>query len=182
MSRSLRFSRWALTLIVALVAVGMSVGSASAAPRGRPDSPPKDKPRLEYAYKLAQQRLQIQDLRLKRADDYAGKIDALVAKLKGKGQDTAKLEQAVAAFRSAMASAGQEWQTASDILTAHAGFDGQGKVTDATQAAATLKDAHSHMQQASKIGGGAYKDLRAAIVSYRKAHRAVVEPAAPPSP
>ena len=182
MSRIVRLSRWALALVIALVAVGMSFGSASAAPRGGPDRPPKEKPRLERAYKLAQQRLQIQDLRLKRADEYTGKIDALIAKLKGKGQDTTAIEQAVAAFRSTMAGARQEWQVASDILTAHAGFDGQGKVTDATQATATLKDAHNHMQQVTKIGRGAYKDLRAAIAAYRKAHRTVAEPPAPPSP
>jgi hypothetical protein len=182
MSTFARFSRWSLALLVALVAVGMTFGSAAAAPRNGNEGPPRKGPALERMYRIERQRLMVQDGRLKRADQYATKIDALIARLKGKGRDTAALEQAVAAFRASMATARHEWQAASDTLASHAGFDAQGKVTDATQAAATLRDAHNHMAQAAKAGFGAYKDLHAAIAAYRKAHRDVAEPAAPAAP
>jgi len=182
MSTFTRFSRWSLALLIALVAVGMSFGSAAAAPRNGNEGPPRKGQALERMYRIERQRLMVQDGRLKRADQYAAKIDALIARLKGKGRDTAALEQAVAAFRTSMATARHEWQSASDTLSAHAGFDAQGKVTDAAQAAATLKDVHGHMAKASQTGRSAYKDLHAALVAYRKAHRDVAEPAAPPAP
>jgi hypothetical protein len=137
---------------------------------------------LTRAYKLEQQRLRLQDVRLKTASQYAGKIDQLIAKLKAKGQDTAALEQAVAAFRTGITQARAEWQAASATLATHAGFDGAGKVTNADQARATLKDAHGHMEQAHTIARGAYQKLHAAIAAYRKAHRELKEPAAPPQP
>ena len=121
-------------------------------------------------------------MRLKNAGQYAGKIDELIAKLKAKGKDTAALEQAVAAFRSGIAQARAEWQAASATLSTHAGFDAAGKVTNADQARATLKDAHGHMEQAHTIAHAAYEKLHAAIVAYRKAHREVKEPVAPPQP
>jgi hypothetical protein len=57
-----------------------------------------------------------------------------------------------------------------------------GKFTDADQARATLKDAHSHMEQAYVIAHAAYVNLHAAFVTYRKAHREVKEPVAPLEP
>jgi hypothetical protein len=177
-----RFSRWTLTLLAALVAIGMSVGSASAAPASKPTTPKPTNAALARTYKLEQDRLRLQDVRLKNAIQYAGKIDQLIAKLKAKSQDTAALEQAVAAFRTSIASARAEWQAASATLATHAGFDSAGKVTDATLASATLKDAHGHMERAHTIARGAYAKLHAAIVTYRKAHREVIEPVAPPQP
>jgi len=176
-----RFSRWTLALLVALVAAGMSFGSASAAP-SKPTPPNPSNTALTRSYKLEQDRLKVQDVRLNNAVKYAGKIDELIAKLKAKGQDTAALEQAVAAFRAEIAKARAEWQAASTTLAAHAGFDAAGKVTNADQARATLKDAHDHMEQTHSIARGAYEKLHAAIVAYRKAHREVKEPAAPPQP
>ena len=177
-----RFSRWTLALLVALVAVGISFGSASAAPAAGTGGPTKADLALSRMYKAEQQRLKLQDARLKNAGQYAGKIDSLIAKLKAKGKDTAALEQAVAAFRTGIAQARGEWQAASATLATHAGFDGSGKLINADQARATLKDAHSHMEQAHTIARGAYKKLHEAIVAYRKAHREMKEPVAPPQP
>jgi len=176
-----RFSRWTLALLIALVAVGMSFGSASAAP-AKPKPTPPANAALSRTYKVEQNRLKLQEARLKNADKYAGKIDELIAKLKAKGQDTAALEQAVAAFHADIAKARAEWQAASTTLAAHAGFDAAGKVTNADQARATLKDAHGHMEQAHTIAYGAYEKLHAAIAAYRKAHREVTEPVAPQQP
>jgi len=177
-----RFSRWTLGLLVALVAVGISFGSASAAPSSKPTTPKPANAALARTYKLEQNRLRLQDVRLKNADQHAGKLDQLIAKLKAKGQETTVLEQAVAAFRTDIAHARAEWQAAEAILATHAGFDNDGKVTNADQARATLKDAHNHMQQARTIARGAYEKLHAAVVAYRKAHREVKEPVAPPQP
>ena len=181
MSRIAWFNRWTLALLAALVAVGMSFGSAYAAPAGGAGAT-KGNPALSRMYRDEQQRLKLQDARLKRAAEYVAKIDSLIARLKVKGKDTAALEQAAAAFRAGIAQARAEWQAASDLLAAHAGFDAAGKVSDADQARATLKDAHSHMEQAHTVARGAYKSLHEAIVAYRKANREVKEPVAPVQP
>jgi hypothetical protein len=172
MLRIAHYSRWMLALIVALAAFGMSLGSASAAPASAGNAAGAGpNARLAAQLRVERQRLKVQDIRLKRADEFAGKIDALIAKLKAKGQDTTALEQAVASFRTGMASARAEWQAASDTLATHAGFDDAGKVTDVTAARATLKDAHGHMEQAHTIGKLAFRDLRTTLIAYRKAHR-----------
>ena len=176
-----RFSRCSLALLAALVAFGMSLASASAAP-AKPTPPNQANAALSRTYKLEQDRLKIQDARLKNAAQYAGKIDEQVAKLKAKGQDTAALEQAVAAFRAELAKARAEWQAAGAALSTHAGFDAAGKVTNADQARATLKDAHDHMEQAHTIAHAAYDKLHDAVVAYRKAHREMKEPVAPAQP
>jgi hypothetical protein len=175
-----RFSRWILALLIALVAVGMSFGSAAAAP-AKPTPNPSNTA-LTRSYKLEQNRLKVQDVRLNNAGKYAGKIDELIAKLKAKGQDTAMLEQAVAAFRAEIVKARADWQAANAALATHGGFDAAGKVTNADQARATLKDAHGHMEQAHSIAHAAYQKLHTAVVAYRKAHREVKEPVAPPQP
>ena len=182
MSRIAHFSRWTLALLIALVAVGMSFGSASAAPASGSPAPKPANAALTRAYKLERERLKLQDVRLRNAGLHAAKLDELIAKHKGKGQDTAALEQAVAAFRSSIDGARAEWQAASATLATHAGFDGDGKVTNADQARATLKDAHGHFEQTHKIARGAYEKLHAAIIAYRKAHRDAKEPIAPPQP
>jgi hypothetical protein len=182
MSRFTLIGRWSLALVVALVALGASFGSTFAAPAGPQARAERGYRRLERALKVEQQRLTTQDERLNRATMHAGKIDALIAKLKAKGKDTAALEQAVAAFRSGIANARVEWQAASDTLAGHGGFDASAKVDDAAQAEATLKDAHAHMQQVHEIMRGAYRDLHAAVAAYRKANREAAEPPAPPAP
>ncbi len=177
-----RFSRWTLALLVALVAVGMSFGSASAAPVPPSGGTAKAELALSRTYKAEQKRLKLQDARLKRATDYATKIDSLIAKLKAKGKDTAALEQAVAAFRSGIAQARAEWQADRATLATHAGFDADGKVSNADQARTTLKDAHSHIEQVRTIARATYEKLHTAIAAYRKAHREVAEPVTPPQP
>ena len=95
-----RLSRWTLALLVALIAVGMSFGSVSAAPAASAGGTTKADLALSRMYKAEQQRLKLQDARLKRVTDYTTKIDGLIAKLKAKGKDTAALKQAAAAVDS----------------------------------------------------------------------------------
>jgi hypothetical protein len=175
-------NRWLLTLLVALAAIGTSFDSASAAPATPPSGSTKAELALARTYKAEQKRLQIQDGRLTRAVTHAAKIDSLIAKLKAKGKDTTALEAAVAEFRSGIGQARAEWQAASATLTTHAGFDGDGKVSNADQARTTLKEAHGHMEQAHTIAQAAYQKLRAAIAAYRKANRGVAEPVEPQQP
>ena len=179
MVRIAHLSRWVLALLVALVAVGMDFGSAAAAPAS-PKPPVHQK--LTQMYRFEQQRSKIQGERLKRTVAFASKLDQLIARQKDKKQDTAALERAVGSFRAALDRAWAEWQAASTGLTAHAGFDNDGKVTNADQAGATLKDAHGHMEQAHTIARNALRELHGAIAAYHKAHRGAPEVPMPLEP
>jgi hypothetical protein len=106
----------------------------------------------------------------------------VIATAKAKGKDTSALEQALATFRQKLATARTAWQSASDTLATHAGFDAQGKVTDAATARETLKSARSAMLSAHATVVGARVELRQALAAFRKANRGVVIPDAPPVP
>lgn len=173
--------RFTIALLVALMAIAATVGSAFAAP-GPGNQPPANPAGLTRAYREQQARLKLQDLRLKHAAEFAGKVEAMVAKLKAQGKDTAALERALAEYRAAIERARSEWQAAAATLAKHAGFGDDGKVTNADQARATLKDAHGHMEQTHKIAHEAFVALRKAMAEFRKANRGTPELPQPQEP
>jgi hypothetical protein len=174
-------SRWILALMIALVAAGMSFGHVAAASADGAGQP-RANMRLAQMYRVEQLRLRVQGERLNRTNLFAARFDTLIAKLKAKGQNTVALEQALAAFRAATWQARAEWNAAKSTLVTHAGFGAGGNMTDAAQARATVQAAHDHMQQAHVLAKGAFRDLRAAFVAYRKAHRNVPDVPAPIEP
>jgi hypothetical protein len=165
-----RIFRWTLTLAVVLVALCASLGSAAAAPRAA-DTPPPDNARLERTYKAERMRLREMERHFQQAGAYAGEVARMIARLKQRGVDTMPLDRALAAFRGRMLEARGHWERARDALTAHAGFDAQGHVTNAAQALATVTAAHNQLQQAAAIGEVALRDLRAAVAAFRNTHR-----------
>ena len=160
--------RLTIALLAALVAILAGAGSAFAAPSGERKEPPKPNIALSRAFREEQQRLKAQDFRLKAALEKATYVDKVIAGMQAKGKDTTALQAAVDAYRAGMASARAEWQLAADGLAAHAGFDADGKVTDATAARAMLKDAHSHMEQAGVLMKQATETFHKAMEAFRK--------------
>jgi hypothetical protein len=165
-----RIARWLLTLSVALVALFATFGSAAAAPRAG-DPPPDSKPRLERAYKEEQQRLAAMEQRFKEAGAFADNVAGMIVKLKEHGVDTARLERALAAFRARMADAHGQWEAAREVLTAHAGFDAEGHVTDMRQARATVAQAHLHLERARTLAERAFRELRTVLATYPRPER-----------
>ena len=175
---NLRFSQWRLILVLAAVvaAMCMSVIGVGAAP-----STPTQAA-LTGLYRAQQQQTAAMSKRLAGAVQYATKIDALIAKLKGKGQSTTALEQAVAAYRAGIAQASAKLQAANVLLAAHAGFDATGKVTNTDQARATVQQVQSQIEQAHKTAADTFKALHLAMQIYGKSHRDAQEPAPPEVP
>jgi hypothetical protein len=171
-----RRSRAIIALGVLMIGFVFATGTAAAAPRDNVN------PRLERAYKAQQERLRRQDYHLKRADEFAARMDEFIANQQAKGRDTAALEQAVVNFRAGMADARAFWNEASAVLTAHAGFDDAGRVTNVEQARATLRTAHGHLVDASLAGREAALELRKAIRAYRQANPAPEMPQVPAAP
>jgi hypothetical protein len=186
-----RIARWTIALVIALLALTVSLGSAFAEPTypplptplptpvATPVHPPVDTSTLEQAYQLAQQQLKEQEAHLKQAGTYAGAVQEMILRLKANHQDTAPLERALVAYRARLAAAQHEWEIAREILRAHLGFDALGKVTNADQARATVAAARSHMANVASILRAAYSELSAALAAYRNTHHSGTMPQPP---
>jgi hypothetical protein len=159
-----------MTLSVALIALFATFGSAAAAPRAT-EPPPPNNARLERAYKAEQQSLRAMERRFQQARANAEEVAKLIARFKEHNVDTAPLERALAAFRSRIAEAHGQWEAARDVLAAHAGFDGQGHVTEARQASATVMKAHTQLERARTTIDRAARQLHAAVEAFKRAHR-----------
>ncbi len=111
------------------------------------DSSLPDPVRLEQLYQRELKLLEGQAQRLERMEErsvgYQEKIDEFVAE----GRDVTALEKALDKFNSRLKEVRDLHGEAGQILATHAGFDQDGKVTDARQAAETLKDAGKLMRR-----------------------------------
>jgi hypothetical protein len=125
-----------------------------------------------------QEWLKLQQTRLDGTAQIVEKTQAYITEQKSKGKDTAALEAALATFQQQVATAQTSHKTAADLLSAHAGFDASGKVTDSEQAHQTLTGAHQSLSDAHKVLQQAGLDLRKAIRAYRDAN----DPAAKATP
>jgi hypothetical protein len=109
-----------------------------------------------------------QTSRLADASTVAAKTQDYINAQNANGKDTSALAAALAAFNTQIATAQSSHDAAGALITAHAGFDANGAVTDLVQAAQTvvavrkpLLDAHRTLRQAAV-------DLRGAIRTYRQ--------------
>lgn len=176
-----RIARWTLALVVAALTLTATLGSAFAADRREPPPPPPPPAGspLERAYQDERARLGMAEARLQRAGSQADSVQELIARLRAHHQETAPLERALAAFRERLAAARHEWEQARDTLRAHAGFDDQGKMTNADQARATVASAHASVEHVRRILDEAQRALDAALAAYRNARRDSTAPQIP---
>ncbi len=110
----------------------------------------KIKAKLEELYQREQELLKKQTERLARVDERPAKIQARIDKLKAAGKDTKVLEDALAFLKGKLAEAHKAHDNAAAILSTHAGFDANGKVTDVQQAKETLRSAGEAARSAQK--------------------------------
>jgi hypothetical protein len=186
-----RIARWTLALVIALLTLTVSLGSAFAepthpptptpapSPTPRPTPPPVNTSSLEYIYQMEQQQLREQAAHLGQAATYIPAVQAMITRLAANHQETAPLERALAAYRAHLYAAHHEWELARDILKAHVGFDDQGKLTNLDQARVTVETAHIHMEHVAQILRAAYAELSAALAAYRNTHHNGIAPEQP---
>lgn len=163
--------RWLVKLGGALLATAMVAGLAlapayAAAPAGET---PGRAQTLETLYQREQNWLSVQTNRLTEANTIAAKLQNWINTLTSEGKDTTALAAALATFNGKVATAQTNHDTAAGLLAAHAGFDDNGAVTDRTQAAATVRQAHQALQTAHLTLVGAAVDLRLAVRTWRAA-------------
>ena len=111
--------------------------------------------------------LSVQQTHLEATGQIVSKMQDYIADQQAKGKDTSSLEAALATFQSQIAAAQASHDTAASILSAHAGFDDNGQVTDPDQARQTLISARQSLADAHNILRQAERDLHKAVKDYR---------------
>jgi hypothetical protein len=108
---------------------------------------------------------------LDRQQTQLNKAKSLIDKIQGQAGATAALGSALDAFKSQLASVQASHDSAAAILSAHAGFDAAGQVTDAGVALKTVKDAQQALRAGQTTFRQAVKDFRAAFSAFRQSHK-----------
>jgi hypothetical protein len=132
---------------------------------------PDSTARLEQRYQQEQTTFTAQGKRIDLTNTLIGRAQGIIDRFKVKGVDVTALQTALDNFKTSVASAGAIHAKAGDILSAHAGFDANGKVTDQTAARTTLQSAGESIQQARQTLNTAGSDLRQAIRTFRQQHK-----------
>ncbi len=135
---------------------------------------------LEKAFTAEQNRLGVQQANLDKTNTLVTRVQSLIDNAKAKGEDTSALESALATFQSQVGNARSAHATAASILSTHAGFNPNGKVTDATAAKQTVLDARQALQNAATQMTQAVQDLKSAVQAWRDTHPQAVPTAAAP--
>ena len=162
-----------VALIFAVVLAAFPLGIASAAGLNDPVTPPATKPdntRLENVWAREQTVYQREGDRLARAGELVTKIQTLLDKAKAKGWDTSAVQAALDAFSAAIPAAQSAHAPGAAIISSHAGFDADGKVTDRTTAVQTVKSLAQVLKDTRTAMDGTGKALREAIKALREAH------------
>lgn len=115
--------------------------------------------------------LDAQQNRLDRMSDVAAAVETFISDEKAASRDTSALEAALTAFNLQIKAAQAPHDNARSILKNPAGFDSNGKVTDATQAVETLRSAAQSLRDAHRIIRQATIDLRQAFKDFVKANK-----------
>ncbi|MDD1748990.1 MAG: hypothetical protein LUO89_03845, partial [Methanothrix sp.] len=110
---------------------------------------PADHPALTKAFQAEQAFLSRQATHLDNTAAILTKIQNLITQAKGRILDTGALESALTAFQGRVSSARAAHDTASGILSTHAGFNADGSVTNAAEARQTVLDARQSLQSAA---------------------------------
>lgn len=119
--------------------------------------------RLERLYQHEQKLLAAEQKRLERLNDLISRAQGRIDALKDRGRDVSRLQAALSAFKTAVANARGDFDTAKGALDAHSGFGPNGEVTDASQARSTLKTAGDAMRRFHQALKGAVAELQKAL-------------------
>ena len=157
-------------LLVAGFTLAFPSGKVAASALVQEPQPPADAAKipdpvqLEKAFQRELDLLKGQADRLTKLNERAVKFGERITKLKDEGKDVTALEVALADYKSNISDARSQHEKAAQILNTHAGFDANGKVTDAAKAAETIKDA-------GKIMRGIHVELRSIVRDLLQAMR-----------
>lgn len=172
----IKFGRkWTLALVSGLAVLGLLLGGVSPAFAQEATPPTPDLARQGARLERLLQReinwLAGQANHLAKASEVAARTQEFIDKAQGEGKDTGALEAGLAAFQAEVAEAQAAHDEAQALLDARAGFDADGKVTDAPLARQTVADAGQALREGHFILRQAERDLRQAVREFRRANR-----------
>jgi len=146
-----------------------ATAAATARPSNADDKGAKLKAHLAKAFANEQKALTKQQANLTKAQGVAGKVETRIDKLQKAGKNLDGLRVALNTFKSQLANAEAQHDTASKILARHTGFDANGAVTDIETARQTVKDGAQSLHDARGALKQALLDIRQALRQSREA-------------
>lgn len=160
----------AVTTLVSgsFIAVPAVAAKAAQDPSNPPaaQSTPADQ-RLERLFKAENAALNRLENRLSQGQRIAARVQEFINTHQNK--DVSQLQKALDKFNANLQQANDDLNQAKSVLTAHAGFDAVGKVTDRQQALATVRDAGKDLRSARRVIVQGVRELRNAIRIFRNA-------------
>ena len=160
----------AVTTLVtgSFIAVPAVAAKAAQDPSSTPaaQSTPADQ-RLERLFKAENVALTRLENRLSQGQKLAARVQEFINTHQDK--DVSQLQKALDKFNANLQQADGDLNHAKSVLTAHAGFDAGGKVTDRQQALATVRDAGKDLRSARRLMVQGVRELRNAIRNLRNA-------------
>ncbi len=122
---------------------------------------------LSFTLQREQSWLQLQQTNLTQAGQISARAQNLIDEAQAKGLDVTALQNALSAFNTQLAAATTSHGQAASILSARAGFDAGGNVTDTQTAHQTVLSARDALRQAHLTLASAAINLRQAVQSWR---------------
>jgi len=149
--RSRPFVLFSAALIVAMAVAGFASVGVAYADEGEPpygEARGHDFARLEEAFTRLNEWYSIQDANIGRANAAIARIEDVLARAEELGIDTSAIQALIPELYAAVDRAEASHAEAGRILSGHAGFNGNGKVTNWEQALETCRSARDSLSSA----------------------------------
>lgn len=163
------------TALIAAFGLGVvplsNVHALAAADPGNPPNADQTVDRLARAWAREQAIYNRLGTFLGNADGRLANAQDLIHKAGANGRDISEIQAALDAFSEAIRQVQPIYDSAGTIVTAHQGFDENGKVVDQTQALQTVKDLGGDLRGIRQPLVGSGKAFREALRAFRKANR-----------
>ena len=125
---------------------------------------------MEKLFKVAQKNHANQEKLITQAEKMGSKFAEIITKAKANGKDTTSLEAALAALNVKIGEANAKYDLIGNLITQHAGFDSDGKVTESATAKTTLEAIRTGSKEVRQTLGEALKGLKGAGNAFREAN------------
>jgi len=166
-------------IMMAVVAAALALSAIPVSSAFAADDPPKGELTVERMEKIWARGVRIYE----RMGGVFGDIDAHIAKLQSlidkaaaNGKDVTALQTALDEYEAALKDSKPIYDELGEIITAHNGFDADGKVTNEDQARATLQSTREKGRELKAAMDGKFKAWREALKEFRKANQPKPKP------
>ena len=162
------------TILVALAAALVFAAFPVTSVFAQGENPPKGELTNEKLEQVWVRQLKMYERLGRGFDDIDGQIakfQARIDKAAENGKDVTAIQAALDAFEAALKSAKPIYDSISDVVNSHQGFDANGKVTDAGKAKSTVQDMRAKLKELKSEMGGTGKALRDALKAFRETNK-----------